>query len=86
MRALLLARQAAVVAGLLVFIAPAAAQGTAEQRDACMDDAYRFCGSVIPDVRKIEECLERRLPELAPACRAQFKPPPTKNRRTRQPR
>lgn len=78
------ARLAAVLAGLLLACAPAAAQGTAQQRSACMDDAYRLCGKVIPDEAKIEACLESRLTELSPACRTQFAPPqPRKTRRTR---
>ncbi len=72
------ARLAAVLAGLLLAWAPAAAQGTAQQRSACMDDAYRLCGKVIPDEAKIEACLESRLTELSLACRAQFRPPQMK--------
>ena len=67
-------RPAAVLAGFLLACASAAAQGTAEQRDACMDDAYRFCGKLIPDERKIQACLEQKLGDLSPACRTQFKP------------
>jgi hypothetical protein len=85
MRALSLARLAAVCTGFLFFCATAAAQGTPQQRAACMDDAYRFCGSVIPDVRRIEACLQRKLAQLTAACRAQFAPPPASTRRTRRP-
>jgi hypothetical protein len=75
---------ALLLAGLLPASVPAAAQGTAQQRAACMDDAYRLCGEVIPDEAKIEACLESRLDALSPACRAQFAPPqPEKTRRTR---
>jgi hypothetical protein len=69
------ARPAAVLAGLLLACAPAAAEGTPEQRDACMDDAYRFCGKLIPNERMIEACLEQNLSRLSPDCRAQFDPP-----------
>ena len=65
---------AAVVAGLLITCAPAAAQGTAEQRSSCMDDAFRFCSADIPDVPKIEACLEHKQSQLSPACRAEFRP------------
>lgn len=76
------ARPAVVLAGLLFTCAPAAAQGTPEQRDACMDDAYRFCGKLIPNEPMIEACLEQKLSQLSPACRAQFHPPKT-NRKSR---
>ncbi len=75
------ARPAVVLAGLLLTCAPAAAQGTPEQRNACMDDAYRFCGKVIPNEAMIQACLESRLGQLTPACRAQFKPPQAGNAR-----
>jgi hypothetical protein len=68
------ARPAAVMAGLFLFCAPAAAQGTAQERSACMGDAFRFCGFDIPDVPKIEACLNSKKDQLSPACRAEFKP------------
>ena len=69
------ARPAAALAGLLLIIsAPAAAQGTAQERSACMGDAFRFCAADIPNVSKIEACLESKLSELTPACQAEFKP------------
>ena len=71
------ARQAVVLAGLILATsaaAPALAQGTAEQRSACMGDAFRFCASDIPNVGKIEACLEAKRSELSPACRAEFQP------------
>jgi hypothetical protein len=53
---------------------PAAAQGTAEERNACMGDAFRFCSAVIPDVVRIEACLRSNIDKLTPACRAEFQP------------
>ena len=53
----------------------ALAQGTASQRSHCEEDAYRLCGPVIPNVRKIEACLESKLDQLTPACRSEFDPP-----------
>ena len=67
------ARFAAVLIGLALLSAPAQAQGTAEERSACMGDAFRFCASDIPDVPKIEACLVRNKDHLAPACRAEFR-------------
>ena len=34
------------------FASPAAAQGTAQQQQACQPDAVRLCGQFIPDVPK----------------------------------
>jgi hypothetical protein len=54
---------------------PAQAFGvnTAEQRSACMGDAFRLCGSDIPFVSRIEACMIRKLDELSPGCRAEFR-------------
>jgi len=68
------ARCAAVLAACVLLSAPAPAQGTAEERSACMGDAFKFCFSDIPTVSKIESCLEKNEPKLTPACRAEFLP------------
>ncbi len=52
----------------------ASAQGTAEQRSACMNDAFQFCGADIPDVARIEACLRQNEARLSPACRTEFQP------------
>ena len=46
------------LSALLAFLAaaPAFAQGTAGQREACEDDAYRFCQAQVPDAIAIEKC------------------------------
>jgi hypothetical protein len=72
MRCMLLA--ATAVAALVLAAVPAAAQGTAEERSACMGDAFKFCFSDIPNVPKIEACMERNKSKLTPACRAEFSP------------
>jgi hypothetical protein len=81
MRAALSARPAAVLASIFLAAAPAAAQGTAEERSACIGDAFRFCAGDIPDVPKIEACLESKKSELSPACQAEFRP--TQARKTK---
>jgi len=60
--------------GLILLYAggPAAAQGTAEQRAACTDDAFRLCGEFVPDAATVESCLRRNTASLSPDCRAQF--------------
>ena len=66
-----------VISGILVLAAvfdtvPASAQGTPQQRSACMGDAFRFCSADIPDVSRIEACLLQNRERLQPACQAQF--------------
>jgi len=59
---------------------PAAAQGTAQQQQACTPDAMRLCGEFIPDVTKISACMARKRSSLSPACRAATTPPHVKKR------
>ena len=66
--------QSTVIAAIILMPALAAAQGTAEQKDACMGDAFQFCGDYIPDATKIEACLRKNIKSISPACGAQFKP------------
>lgn len=70
----LIHRSAIALAAVLLMTAPAVAQGTAEQRSACMGDAFEFCGSAIPDATKVEACLRANLKKISPACQAQFRP------------
>jgi hypothetical protein len=51
---------------------PASAQGTTQQRSACMGDAFRFCSADIPNVSRIEACLLQNRERLRPACQAEF--------------
>ena len=53
-------------------VAPATAQGTAQQRSACMDDAYRLCEAQIPVASDVEMCLRAHMGALSPACRREF--------------
>lgn len=55
--------------------APALAQGTAAQREACEDDAHRLCQSEIPDAIAVERCLRASVGALSGDCRAQFGEP-----------
>lgn len=47
--------------------------GAASARNACHDDAFKFCRNVIPDHKLIQHCLERNMPHLAHACQALFR-------------
>ncbi|MCC3246336.1 hypothetical protein LG047_13575 [Methylocystis sp. WRRC1] len=62
------------LSALLAFFAaaPAMAQGTAEQRAACENDAYRFCEAQVPDAIAVEKCLRANMRSLSPGCRAEF--------------
>ena len=67
------------VAAFTLLASAAWAQGTSEERSACMGDAFRFCSAFIPNVTAIENCLRQNVNNLTPACRAEFEP----NNRTR---
>jgi hypothetical protein len=62
--------------------APAAAQGTPQQRAACEEEARWLCSNYIPDVDAITACMVRNRHLLSPKCRAVFgsgskrRPPP----------
>ena len=47
---------------------------TPEEQAACSDDAFRLCGSEIPDVDRVTTCMVRRKSELSPGCRVYFRP------------
>ena len=63
-------RLSAVVA--IFAVTPAVAQGTAEQKASCENDAYRLCESAVPDAVAVETCLSAHLSALTPDCRAEF--------------
>jgi hypothetical protein len=70
-------KSTAAIGGILMLAAisiagPASAQGTAQQRTACMGDAFRFCSADIPNVSRIEACLMQNHERLHPACQAQI--------------
>ena len=57
------------VAAAFVFAAlsaPAFAQGTAEQRDACTPDAIKLCSDTIPDIDKTKACMQAHGDERQP--------------------
>ena len=47
---------------------------TAEQQQYCSGDAFRLCGSEIPDVDRITACMIRNKSQLSPECRRVFGP------------
>jgi hypothetical protein len=42
--------------------------GTAEEQAACTPDVFRLCFFEIPNEDRIVACLNRKLPQLSPAC------------------
>jgi hypothetical protein len=60
--------------------APAAAQGTPEQQQACTPDVMRLCNAFVPDVAKITVCMKRNWASVSPACRVALHPPHTSTR------
>jgi hypothetical protein len=62
----------AVVAALIAAPSVSYAQGTPEQRSACMGDAFRLCSSQIPNVAKITACMKSNFSKLSPGCKTVF--------------
>lgn len=62
------------LSALLAFVAvaPAFAQGTPQQREACEADANRVCQAYIPDAIAIERCLRGNAGSISAACRAEL--------------
>jgi hypothetical protein len=60
-------------AGIVGVSTMSKAEGTAEQRWACEQDAFKFCGQEIPNVQRVTACMTRNVKKLSPVCRAQFK-------------
>jgi len=58
--------------GMTLLTSARAFEATAEQREACMPDAFRLCSSEIPDVGRITACMKANEANLSPRCRAVF--------------
>jgi hypothetical protein len=61
-----------LVATLMASSSASFAEGTAEQRSACMGDAFRYCSSEIPNVSRITSCMRANFSKLTPACKTAF--------------
>jgi hypothetical protein len=48
---------------------------TGDQQQLCTDDAFRLCGSVIPDVDRVTACMIRNQSMLSPGCAQFFRAP-----------
>lgn len=47
---------------------------TQDEQQACTGDAFRLCGSEIPDVDRVTVCMIRNKSQLTPGCRVFFGP------------
>jgi hypothetical protein len=45
---------------------------TAEQQRLCTGDAFRLCGSEIPNLERITLCMRQHIAELSQGCRSVF--------------
>lgn len=66
---------AILLALVAVRSAPAADQGSEQERRACTPDVFRLCGEFIPDATRITVCLQKKIRALSPECRAVFVSP-----------
>lgn len=49
---------------------------TPEEQAACQPDAFRLCGSEIPNIDRVTACMVARRAQLSPECRRFFRPDP----------
>lgn len=68
----------------MAWTAPAAAQGTQAQRDACTGDAMTLCGEFIPDPGRTGACLNSKRAQLSPACREVFSGSPVRKAKVKK--
>ena len=50
------------------------AQNSQQEQEACMDDAFKFCGPAIPDRERVFYCLVQNKTVIAPKCLAALAP------------
>lgn len=61
---------AAMAAVLALVVSTGAVAETAQQRQACENDAFAFCGQAIPDRDRVFACLRQNIDELSAGCHA----------------
>jgi hypothetical protein len=61
------------IALLSALLAGAAQAYTPEQQQACTGDAFRLCGSEIPNVDRVKVCMIRNRALLSAGCRVYFR-------------
>lgn len=60
---------------IVAMTAPPSQAYTGDQQQLCTDDAFRLCGSVIPDVDRVTACMIRNQSMLSPGCAQFFRAP-----------
>lgn len=70
-----------VAIALCLGAAPARAEPSASDQEACTPDVFKICSSAIPNESAIVACLNAHVPQLSPPCRAVIDPPHTKRKR-----
>ncbi len=73
-----------LILGLAFTAAPAMAQGTQAQRDACTGDAMNLCSEFTPDPGRTGACLNAKRAQLSPACRAVFSGSPVRKAKAKK--
>jgi hypothetical protein len=66
-----------ILATALTFsmLSHAARAYSSEEQQMCTGDAFRLCGSDIPDVDRVTACMVRQRSQLSPGCKAFFREP-----------
>ena len=67
---LLLAASVGLSASVSLTAPARAIEVTSEQRQLCMGDAFRLCGSEIPDVDRVLVCMRAKKALVSSQCRA----------------
>lgn len=63
------------LAALIVAALPGTGQAyTPEEQAACQPDAFRLCGSEIPNIERVKACMVARRAQLSPECKRYFRP------------
>ncbi|GBQ31541.1 hypothetical protein AA13594_2103 [Gluconacetobacter azotocaptans DSM 13594] len=63
---------ALVALGFHMMPAQGAAPTREDQSAACRGDAIKLCAFAIPNERKVQACMEKKIDKLSPRCRAMF--------------
>jgi hypothetical protein len=65
------------LAALIVVALPRAGHAyTPEEQAACQPDAFRLCGSEIPNIERVKACMVAKRAQLSPECKRYFRPDP----------
>jgi hypothetical protein len=57
------------LAAAAVAFVPFVVHAEPDGRQACMQDAFAFCGQFIPDHERVGACLFANMSRISPACR-----------------